>query len=204
MKYYQKIFLVAVILLHVISVLAEQTHTWGEWKAEADGSSHTAYCIECGNDSLPVKHYNFTITVNDSTARICAICGFSKGTQETLQIIPDASAVPVKSDPSPQRGNLVVRGLRYPIKGDEHIVFAFTLVYELNGSLATFKNQSRISIPVEIGGTDDWELLRIAGASGDDSVQTAESWVKIDSAYENDILSFETKTPALYIIRASI
>ena len=47
---------------------------------------------------------------------------------------------------------------------------------------------------------ENYQLIRITPAAGDDSVQNPEQQIEMESQWEEGVLSFTTKTPALYLI----
>ena len=196
------LLLASTLLLAANTVLAETTHehTWGEWIAEEDGSGHTASCTDGDSAVMTAKHYYFTVALNGISARVCAICGTGRGIADSFANIDKATATPVDKNPGNQRGCLIVRGLEKPFETNESVAYAFTMAFVWNGGLSTFKNKCEISIPLNVELPGSWKLVRVASASGDDSVQNPETWVDIEAAYGNNVLTFVTKTPALYLI----
>lgn len=175
-------------------------HTWGEWTA-VDGAGHIASCTAEEAQTKTAKHYHFTATAGGESVRVCAVCGAATGTSGDFALLEGALAQPVSENPKAQRGDLVVRGLENPFPSDETVTFALTMTYAWDGGMATFKNPSRIEVPLDVELAQGYKLVRVSGASGDDSVQTAESWIDVDSSFEDGVLIFQTRTPALFLVK---
>jgi hypothetical protein len=171
-------------------------HTWGEW-IPAEGG-HTAVCTEDG-EALTVKHYTFSTTMGGKSVSVCAMCGQYR--EGIFPLIEGAQAVSQKAKPSNQRGSLIARGLEKPFSDDETVVYAFTVAYVQNGALATWKDVSTVSLPIA-GLPGNARLIRISPAAGDDSVQNPEQRIEMESVYQDGVLTFTTKTPALYLLVA--
>ncbi len=176
-------------------------HLWGERTLTENSSQHAAACVRGCGAAKTVKCTNVGITLGRSSMNICAICGTYK--YGTFELIPQASALPVSDTPADQRGTLVVRGKTLPFEDtDPSVLYAFTLTYEWNGGMATFKNQSTISIPIDAELPEEFQLIRVSVSPGDDSVQRKEVWVGIEHDFTDGILTFAAKNPSLYIIKA--
>ncbi len=193
---------VAVLLLTTVCAFAEDhVHVWGEWLPTQDNTQHSAVCVECG-ETLTTAHYNYSGSVSGGSIRVCGICGYADNTNGNFTMISDVTATPIRENPSSQRGELIVRGLANPTALDESIVYAFTINYANNGGLATFKNESEISISLDIDFPENWKLIRIRPSAGDDSVQNPEQKVDMEATFVDHVLTFTTRTPALYMIVA--
>lgn len=191
-----------VLLIHLLlasSALAESahTHTWSEWLKEESGSNHTAVCETCG-ESSSVKHYTSSVNIGGSSRSICLICGNSA--VGTFAAVEGATAVPVSETPKTQRGDFLVREMASPWAEDPSVLYAFTLLYAYNGGLATFKNQVTVSLPISVALPESVQLLRVRSSSGDDSVQNPETWIDMESTWENGVLTFQTQVPGLYLV----
>lgn len=176
------------------------SHQWGEWSPETGSSRHTAQCIYgCGNEKT-ANCSNFSITVNRTSANVCAVCGkYQSGRFETL---PGAGAVPLTDAPLAQRGSLVIRGKALPFEEmDPAVLYSFTLAYEWNGGLATFKNRSSVTIPLGVELPSVFHVYRISVSPGDDSNQRKEEWILTAHDVTDNTLVFSAASPALYIIR---
>lgn len=194
--------ILAGILMLFSAVMAEETHehVWGEW-TEAEGGGHTASCVENDGASKTASHYTASVNISGKSYRVCLICGDYGN--ETLPLIEDASAAPVKENPSAQRGRLVVRGKANPFENDPSVLYAFTVCYERDGSLATFKNQSVISFSLQdLDLPEGFKLIRVQSSAGDDSVQNPEKWIEMGYEYQDGVFSFSTKTPTVYLLVA--
>ncbi len=191
--------LILLLFASTASAQSEHTHTWGEWVPLGDGR-HMAQCTAGDDATSTQRHYNMTVTAGGATVRVCAICGAGQGIMQPFPVISQAQAIPRSVSPAAQRGMFLVRGMKNPFSADQRILFAFSLTYEHDGGIATFKNLSDIHVPLPIALPKGWKLFRIASAAGDDSVQNPETWVELEAAHDDDILTFVTKTPALYVI----
>lgn len=189
-------------LLMTTAALAEtaHTHVWGEWIPEAESANHTGVCSECG-ESKTVKHYTASVTIADKTRSVCLICGNSA--VGTFALVEGASAVPVAEKPKTQRGEFVVRDMAAPWAEDPSVLYAFTLLYANNGSLATFKNQVTVSLPIAAELPQNVKLVRVRSSAGDDSVQNPEVWIDMESTFEDGVLTFKTQTPSVYLVMAA-
>ncbi|MBQ9299404.1 MAG: hypothetical protein IJ214_02720 [Clostridia bacterium] len=189
--------LLALCLLGTLAFAAAEgahEHVWGEW-LPSDGG-HTAECAEDG-DTLTVRHHTFS-TGTISGSAVCAMCGQYR--DGVFPLIEGAEAVSQKAEPSTQRGIFVARGMETPYADAENVVYAFTVAYVHNGALATWKDVSTVSLPLDVELPENYQLIRITPAAGDDSVQNPERQIEMESAWEDGVLSFTTKTPALYLI----
>lgn len=189
-------FLAIVLLWAAASSLAESQHghIWGEWLPAEGG--HAATCAEDG-ETLVARHYSFsTGTVSESA--VCAICGQYKN--GVFPLIEGAQALSQKAKPSSQRGSFMARGMKAPYENAPNVVYAFTVAYVQNGALATWKDVSTVTLPLDVQLPADYQLIRITPASGDDSVQNPERQIEMESVWEEGCLTFVTKTPALYLI----
>lgn len=175
----------------------EHIHTWSAWKATESGSQHTATCTECGEEKT-AKCTTYTATLDQEKISVCAYCGANKYGE--FERIEEATATPIADNPSAQKGEFIVMGKAEPFaEADDSVIYAFTIGYARDGEAATFKNKSVVRLPIgeEIGA---FKLIRVTPSSGDDSTQTAEKWTEIEYTYENGVLSFETKNPALHML----
>lgn len=191
------------LMLSVAAGAAAQdhAHAYGRWTPAEDGSGHTAVCETCG-EQAEASCANYTMRVgSESRLGICAICGACKlGAFEALE---GAEATPTDEEPKAQKGRFVACGKALPFAGeDERILYAFTIGYEQDGKAVTFKNRSVIRIPIQAELPEGFRLVRIKAASGDDSTQTAEEWIDVDYTFEDGVLRFESKNPALHIVVA--
>lgn len=177
-----------------------QEHHWGEWVKAEGSAGHTAACVDCGVERT-ASCANFSVKPGSATLNVCANCGACGG--DFFELISDASAVPVEGEAENQRGRLVVRGKEKPFPGhNDGIRYAFTLSYDWNGGLATFKNRVTATVPVRAELSDGFRVYRVSVVPGDDFNIRREEWIEIEYAFSDGILTFETKTPALYLIIA--
>ena len=194
-----KIMTVLCLLLMLVSAASAEEHTWGNWVTTEDGAKHTAVCTECGEEKT-VKCTTYTATLADNKkVSVCAYCGACK--YGTFQKIEAATATPVVEQPGAQKGVFEVFGKALPFEElDSSVLYAFTIGYNRNGEVATFKNKSLVQILIDVELSEGFKLIRVTPSAGDDSNQTAEKWTEVEYTFENGILSFETKNPALHII----
>ena len=198
------LLLAVCVTLCATAALAQSAHehVWGEWADSGDGATHTASCTAGDGATESAAHYNFTGTIAGTSVRVCGMCGACSTSAAPFALIAGATATPVGENPANQRGSLVVRGLESPFAEDASVLYAFTMAYEWNGGLATFKNRCELNVPLPEELPEGWKLIRISVASGDDSTQRSESWIDIEAAWENGVLTFESKTPSLFLILA--
>ncbi len=183
-------------MLSLAASASEHEHVFGEW-TPGENNMHTALCEECGEE-LSARHYTFTSKMGEASVSVCAACGqYQDG---VLALIEGAQALSEKPTPSKQKGVFIARGLESPFAGDETIIYAFTAAYINNGELATWKDVSTVSLPLNIELPEDYQLVRVTPSAGDDSVQNPEKRTEMESSYEDGVLCFSTKTPALYLI----
>ncbi|MDO5378566.1 MAG: hypothetical protein Q4G52_09555 [Clostridia bacterium] len=177
----------------------EHAHSWGAWTKVDGASQHTAACTDCG-ETKTVRCTSNTVTLGGDKQSVCAYCGANE--YGAFERIEGAAATPLAENPSSQRGEFVAFGKAMPFEeADSSVLYAFTIGYELDGGVATFKNKSTVSLPIA-DLPEGFQLIRISTSSGDDSTSPKEEWVDIEYAYENGVLSFDTKNPALYIVKA--
>ena len=196
------VLILAGILLMCSAAISEDAHehVWGEW-TEAETGGHIAFCVAEDGASKTASHYTASVKIGDITYRVCLMCG-DYG-EETLPLIADAAAEPVNANPGTQRGNLVVRGKAHPFENDPSVVLAFTVCYERDGGLATFKNQSRVSFSLgDVELPEGVRLIRVQSSAGDDSVQNPETWIEMSYELQDGVFSFNTKTPTVYLLIA--
>lgn len=175
----------------------EHVHTWSAWKAAESGSQHTAVCTECGEEKT-TKCTTYSVTLDNQKLSVCTYCGANKYGE--FEKVEEATATPIAENPAAQKGEFVVMGKAEPFTElDDSVLYAFTIGYNRDGEAATFKNKSTVQIPVGEG-LEAFKLIRVTPSSGDDSTQTAEKWTDIEYTYENGVLSFETKNPALHML----
>lgn len=193
--------LAAVALLAVAFTAAaeEHAHSWSAWVKVENASSHTATCADCG-ETKTVKCTGNTVTLGGNKQSVCAYCGANAfGAFERIE---GATATPLAEKPGKQRGEFVAFGKAMPFESvDASVLYAFTIGYGLDGGVATFKNKSTVCLPIA-DLPDGFHLIRITTSSGDDSTSPKEEWVNIQYTYEDGILSFDTKNPALHIVKA--
>lgn len=185
-----------------VAAAQEHAHTWNAWTATENGSQHMAACLECG-EIQEKKCLNYTATLDGSKkVSVCANCGTCKyGAFERNE---GATATPVAEKPLEQRGSFVVYGKALPFKElDADVLYAFTIGYELDGAAVTFKNKSTVQMKIDAELPEGFRLIRITPASGDDSTQTDEKWVDVEYTFEDGVLSFESKNPALHVVMAA-
>lgn len=175
----------------------EHEHVFAQWVPAESG--HEATCEECG-ETLTAKHYSFSSSIGGSSVGVCAMCGQCKDT--VFGLIDGVEVVSQKPTPSKQRGAVVARGMEAPFEDEPEILYAFTLAYVQNGELATWKDVSDVKLPVDAELPESYQLVRVSPAAGDDSVQNPEERVEMESSYEDGVLCFVTKTPALYLVVA--
>ncbi len=189
--------LLLVLLCLMASAAAEDghEHIFGEWSPSESG--HSAVCAEDG-ETLTAPHYNFTVHIGGFSGSVCGVCGLYPG--GVLPLIGDAQAVSLKAKPSKQRGGFIVRGMASPFAEAPEVLFAFTAAYIQNGALATWKDVSTVTVPLGTVLQGPVRLLRVQGASGDDSVQNPETHIEMEFALDGDVLTFSGKTPALYLL----
>lgn len=195
--------LLAALLLLTVPFAAsaeEHVHRWGAWTKVENASEHTATCADCG-ETKTVKCTGNTVTLDGDKQSVCPFCGANAYGAFTL--IEGATATPTVEKPKTQRGEFVAFGKAMPFEAvDPSVLYAFTIGYTLDGGVATFKNKSTVSLPIA-DLPENFQLIRISTSSGDDSTSAKEEWIDIEYTYENGILSFETKNPALHIIKAA-
>ena len=185
------------------AALAETAHEhlWTDW-APAQGGSHTGVCAEDG-DALTAKCYTYSAALENGSISACGICGVNSTMSESIMpLLEGVTATPTNPNPGKQRGTLIVRGLANPSAANPEVLYAFTLNYEWKGGLATFKNPCDISIPLNLELPESWRLVRITPRAGDDSVQNPEKRVDMECTYVDGVLTFNTRTPAMYMILA--
>ena len=190
-------FLMIALLCAAVFSRAESPqheHIWGEWLPTAEG--HTATCAEDG-EALTARHYTFS-TGTVSQSAVCAICGQYKN--GVFPLIEGAQAQSQKKKPSSQRGSFMARGMKAPYENAPNVLYAFTVAYVQNGTLATWKDVSTVTLPLDAQLPEDYQLIRITPAAGDDSVQNPEQQIEMESTWAEGALTFVTKTPALYLI----
>ena len=117
-----------------------------------------------------------------------------------LLILICLTASSLAEQPSSQRGAFIVRGTGSPFSQEPGVLFAFTAAYVRDGALATWKDVSTVTIPLDINLPETARLIRVQPASGDDSIQNPEQHIEMEYTYADGILSFTTKTPALYML----
>ena len=185
------------------TALAEEAHehVWGEW-TEAETGGHIAYCVAEDGASKTASHYTASVNISGKTYRVCLMCG-DYG-EEALDLIEDATATPTNANPGTQRGSLVVRGKAHPFENDPTVLYAFTVCYQRDGGLATFKNQSLVSFSLkDLELPAGFKLIRVQSSAGDDSVQNPEKWIEMSyELTEDGLFSFHTKTPTVYLLVA--
>ena len=198
MMFKKMISFLLIFICLTASSLAEPAHehTWGEWLPDEAGG-HTATCTE-DKETLTVKHYSFSVNFGQFSGSICCVCG--KTPEGVLPIIEGAQAQSQKAKPSNQRGAFIVRGTGSPFSQEPGVLFAFTVAYVRDGALATWKDVSTVTIPLDINLPETARLIRVQPASGDDSIQNPEQHIEMEYSYADGILSFTTKTPALYML----
>jgi len=181
------------------AVMAEEhVHTWGTW-AHVDGTStHTAACVECGEEKT-VKCYSTTATIADKRASICCYCGnYSEGTFTPVE----GTAVALNGKDSAQRGTFLVLGKENPFAADPTVVYAFIPGFTKDGGMATFKNKCTVTVKIDAELPENFRLVRVTPQAGDDSNQTPETWTDCEYTWENGVLTFETKSPNMHLIIA--
>lgn len=197
-KFWAMVVLYCVLLpLFAASAKGTDTH-WNDWTPVEDGKTHISTFEETGETRSAACH-NTTIDFGTIRKSICLYCG--RCPSGTFQLIEGATAEPVDMPAKPQNGTLIARGLARPFAEDVGILYAFTIAYEENGGIASFKNKSTVRIPLPKDLPEGVILQRVNVISGDDSTSPTEKRIDTNYTIEGGMLTFISKSSTLYILR---